>query len=107
MADLLGRRRIFVAGLVVFTLGSLLCGFAWSELSLIGARGVQGLGAAAIPPAALSILMSTFAEGRERNLALGARGAVGVLGAAPGVAMGGVLTDVLSRAWFLFVYVVG
>src|SRR3712207_3556725 len=105
MADLLGRRRIFVAGLVVFTLGSLLCGFAWSELSLIGARGVQGLGAAIISPAALSILMTTFAEGRERNTALGVWGAVGGFGAAAGVLMGGVLTDALSWEWIFFVNV--
>ena len=64
-ADLLGRRRIFMVGLVVFTIGSLLCGLAWSEASLIGARAIQGLGAATISPAALAILMTTFAEGRR------------------------------------------
>src|ERR687896_1368299 len=68
-ADLLGRRRIFLAGVVVFTLASLLAGLAWSEASLIGARAFQGLGAAIISPAALSILSTTFAEGRERNIA--------------------------------------
>src|SRR5215218_1209031 len=66
MADLLGRRRIFLAGLVLFTVASLLAGLAWSEGSLIAARGLQGLGAAVISPAALSILMTTFAEGRDR-----------------------------------------
>src|SRR5436190_17963114 len=70
-ADLLGRRRVFLAGLAVFTVGSLLAGLAWSEASLIGARGIQGLGAAIISPAALSILMTTFSEGRERNITLG------------------------------------
>src|SRR5215213_593852 len=70
-ADLLGRRRIFIFGLILFTIGSLLCGLAWSEASLIGARAIQGLGAATISPAALAILMTTFAEGRERNIALG------------------------------------
>src|SRR4051794_16702899 len=66
-ADMLGRRRIFLVGIVVFTVGSLLAGLAWSEASLIGARAVQGLGAAVITPAALSILSTTFAEGRDRN----------------------------------------
>src|SRR5690348_9816363 len=80
-ADMLGRRRVFMGGLAVFTVGSLLAGFAWSEASLIGARGLQGLGAAIISPAALSILMTTFREGRDRNIALGVWGAVGGFGA--------------------------
>ena len=96
LADLLGRKRVFMAGLVVFSLASLLCGFAWNEESLIAARAVQGLGAALITPSALSILTTTFAEGRERNIALGAWGAVGGFGAAAGVLMGGILTDLLS-----------
>src|SRR4029453_14452579 len=70
-ADLLGRRRVFLGGLAVFTLASLLAGLAWSDTSLIGARAFQGLGAAIITPAALSILSTTFTEGRERNIALG------------------------------------
>ena len=102
-ADLLGRRRIFMVGLVLFTIGSLLCGLAWSEASLIGARAIQGLGAATISPAALAILMTTFAEGRERNIALGVWGAVGGFGAAAGVLLGGVLTDALSWEWIFFV----
>src|SRR5918994_516413 len=102
-ADVLGRRRIFIAGLVLFAIGSLLCGFAWSETSLIGARAIQGLGAATISPAALAILMTTFAEGRERNIALGVWGAVGGFGAAAGVLLGGVLTDALSWEWIFFV----
>jgi EmrB/QacA subfamily drug resistance transporter len=102
-ADLLGRRRIFMGGTVLFTLGSLLCGLAWSEESLIGARGIQGLGAAAITPAALAILVTTFTEGRERNIALGAWGAVGGFGAAAGVLFGGILTDLLSWEWIFFV----
>src|SRR5215216_1709563 len=104
-ADLLGRRRIFLLGIVVFTLGSLLSGLAWSEASLIGARAVQGLGAAIISPAALSILTTTFAEGRERNLALGVWGAVGGVGAAAGVLLGGILTEALSWEWIFFVNV--
>jgi EmrB/QacA subfamily drug resistance transporter len=104
-ADLLGRRRIFVAGLVVFTLASLLAGLAWSEASLIGARALQGLGAAIISPAALSILSTTFREGRERNIALGVWGAVGGFGAAAGVLLGGILTDALSWEWIFFVNV--
>src|SRR6188474_1809006 len=67
VADLVGRRRVFLVGIVVFSIGSLLSGFAWSEASLIGARALQGLGAALITPAALSILTTTFPEGRERN----------------------------------------
>jgi EmrB/QacA subfamily drug resistance transporter len=104
-ADLLGRRRIFLAGVVVFTAASLLAGLAWSEPSLIGARALQGLGAAVISPAALSILSTTFAEGRERNIALGVWGAVGGFGAAAGVLLGGVLTDALSWEWIFFVNV--
>ena len=102
-ADLLGRRRIFFAGTILFTLGSLLCGLAWSDESLIGARAIQGLGAAAITPAALAILVTTFTEGRERNIALGAWGAVGGFGAAAGVLFGGILTDLLSWEWIFFV----
>jgi EmrB/QacA subfamily drug resistance transporter len=103
LSDILGRRRIFMAGLVIFSVGSLLCGLAWSDESLIGARAIQGLGAAAITPSALSILTTTFAEGRERNIALGAWGAVGGFGAAAGVLMGGILTDLLSWEWIFFV----
>ena len=102
-ADLLGRRRIFLIGIVVFTISSLLAGLAWSEASLIAARAFQGLGAAVITPAALSILSTTFTEGRERNVALGVWGAVGGFGAAAGVLMGGVLTSVLSWSWIFFV----
>ncbi len=104
-ADMLGRRRIFLVGIAVFTVASLLAGLAWSEPSLIGARAFQGLGAAIITPAALSILSTTFAEGRERNIALGAWGAVGGFGAVAGVLLGGVLTDALSWEWIFFVNV--
>jgi MFS family permease len=104
-ADLLGRRRVFLAGVVLFTAASLLAGLAWSDASLIGARAFQGLGAAIITPAALSILSTTFVEGRERNIALGAWGAVGGFGAAAGVLLGGILTDALSWEWIFFVNV--
>jgi EmrB/QacA subfamily drug resistance transporter len=104
-ADLLGRRRIFLVAVVLFTVASLLAGLAWSEGSLIGARALQGLGAAIITPAALSILSTTFVEGRERNIALGAWGAVGGFGAAAGVLLGGILTDALSWEWIFFVNV--
>src|SRR5213079_1664938 len=97
-ADLLGRRRLFLVGIVLFTLSSLLAGLAWSEGSLIAARSFQGLGAAVISPAALSILSTTFTEGRERNIALGVCAAVGVL-------LGGVLTQTLSWSWIFFVNV--
>lgn len=104
-ADMLGRRRMFLIGTVVFTIASLLAGLAWSEQSLISARVFQGLGAAIITPAALSILSTTFAEGRERNVALGAWGAVGGFGAVAGVLLGGILTDALSWEWIFFVNV--
>jgi EmrB/QacA subfamily drug resistance transporter len=102
-ADLLGRRRLFVAGLVVFTVSSLVSGLAWSDDVLILARGFQGLGAAIITPAALSILTTTFSEGRERNAALGVWGAVGAFGAVAGVLLGGVLTDALSWEWIFYI----
>src|SRR5438874_2173030 len=105
LADILGRKRVFMTSLVIFSVGSLLCGLAWSETSLIAARALQGLGAAAITPSALSILTTTFKEGRERNIALGAWGAVGGFGAAAGVLMGGILTDLLSWQWIFYVNV--
>src|SRR5207247_7717621 len=104
-ADLLGRRRIFLVGITLFTVASLLAGFAWSEASLISARALQGLGAAVITPAALSILSTTFTEGRERNIALGVWGAVGGFGAAAGVLLGGILTDALGWEWIFRVNV--
>ena len=105
LADLLGRRRLFVAGLVVFSLSSLLCGLAWSEGSLIAFRAVQGLGGAMLAPAALSLLMTTFADGRERNKALGIYGAASGSGAAAGVLLGGLLTSTLSWPWIFFINV--
>jgi EmrB/QacA subfamily drug resistance transporter len=105
LADLLGRRRMFVAGLALFAASSLLCGLAWSEGSLIAFRAVQGLGGALLAPAALSLLMTTFAEGRERNLALGIYGAASGSGAAAGVLLGGVLTSYLSWSWIFFINV--
>jgi EmrB/QacA subfamily drug resistance transporter len=103
--DLLGRRRVFMVGLALFTLASLACGLASSEAFLITARAVQGLGAAIIAPAALSIVTTTFAEGPERNKALGIWGAVGGSGAAVGVLAGGVLTKYLGWEWIFFVNV--
>ena len=105
LADLLGRRRLFVAGLALFATASFLCGIAWSEASLIGFRALQGLGGAMLAPAALSLLMTTFAEGRERNLALGIYGAASGSGAAAGVLLGGVLTSYLSWSWIFFINV--
>jgi EmrB/QacA subfamily drug resistance transporter len=105
LADLLGRRRLFVAGLALFAVSSLLCGLAWSETSLIAFRAVQGLGGALLAPAALSLLMTTFAEGRERNLALGIYGAASGSGAAVGVLLGGVLTSYLNWSWIFFINV--
>jgi EmrB/QacA subfamily drug resistance transporter len=104
-ADLLGRRRVFLTGVAVFTIASFLCGFAWSEGVLIGARALQGFGAAIISPAALSIIITTFDEGPERNKALGIWGAIGGSGAAVGVLAGGVLTKYLGWEWIFFVNV--
>jgi EmrB/QacA subfamily drug resistance transporter len=105
LADLLGRRRLFVIGLALFTASSLLDGLAWSEGSLIAFRSLQGLGAALLSPAALSILMTTFREGRERNLALGIWGAVSGSGGAAGVLLGGALTTGLGWSWIFFINV--
>jgi EmrB/QacA subfamily drug resistance transporter len=105
LADLLGRRRMFVAGLALFALSSLLCGFAWSSSSLVAFRAVQGLGGALLAPAALSLLMTTFAEGRERNLALGIYGAASGSGAAAGVLLGGLLTSYFGWSWIFFLNV--
>jgi EmrB/QacA subfamily drug resistance transporter len=105
LADLLGRRRLFVAGLALFTVSSLLDGLAWSESSLIAFRSLQGLGAAMLSPAALSILTTTFTEGRERNLALGVWGAASGSGGAAGVLLGGALTSGLSWSWIFFINV--
>jgi EmrB/QacA subfamily drug resistance transporter len=105
LADLLGRRRMFMAGLLLFTVSSLLDGLAWSEASLITFRALQGLGAALLSPAALSILMTTFPEGRERNRALGIWGAVAGSGAAAGVLLGGILTSSFSWPWIFYVNV--
>jgi EmrB/QacA subfamily drug resistance transporter len=105
LADLLGRRRMFMAGLVIFTVFSLLDGLAWSSTSLIVFRSLQGLGAALLSPAALSILTTTFREGRERNLALGIWGAASGSGGAAGVLLGGALTSALSWSWIFFINV--
>src|SRR5438309_4037511 len=105
MADLLGRRRLFIAGIVLFTVSSLLSGLAWSEGSLIAFRALQGLGGGLLSPAALSILTTTFAEGRERNLALGIWGAVSGSGGAAGVLLGGVLTSSIGWSWIFFINV--
>jgi EmrB/QacA subfamily drug resistance transporter len=104
-ADLIGRRRVFVSGLTLFALASLAGGFADSKVLLIAARGVQGLGGAIIAPASLSILTTTFQEGPARNRAVGIWGAMGGAGGAAGVLLGGVLTDLLSWRWILFINV--
>ncbi|EIV95524.1 MFS transporter [Frankia sp. QA3] len=104
-ADLFGRRRVFVFGLGLFTLASLGGGFAQSETQLIVARAVQGLGGAVLAPATLSLLMTSFAEGRERTRALGAWGATAASGGAFGTVVGGVLTDIADWRWVLFVNV--
>src|SRR3954470_17991733 len=105
LADLLGRRRLFMIGLALFTVFSLLDGLAWSETSLIVFRAAQGLGAALLSPAALSILTTTFREGRERNLALGIWGAASGSGGAAGVLLGGALTSAFSWSWIFYINV--
>ncbi len=104
-ADLLGRRRMFMIGVGFFSLASLACGLANSEETLIAARAVQGLGAAIVSPAVLSIITTTFTEGAERNKALGVWGGVGGSGAAAGVLFGGILTKYLGWEWIFFVNV--
>ena len=104
-ADLLGRRRVFVAGLILFALASLAGGISDSQDVLIAARAIQGLGGAIIAPASLSILTTTFPEGAERNRAVGIWGAMGGAGGAAGVLLGGVITDLLSWRWILFINV--
>src|ERR1700757_4011306 len=105
MADLLGRRRIFMVGLAIFTIFSLLDGLAWSSSSLIAFRGLQGLGAALLAPAALSILTTTFKEGRDRNVAPAVWGGASGSGGAAGVLLGGALTSALSWSWIFFINV--
>src|SRR5271170_2760577 len=105
MADLLGRRRMFMTGLVLFSVASFAGGIAQSEGWLLAARATQGLGAAIVSPAALSILITTFSEGAERNRALGVWGAMVGAGGAAGVLLGGILTSGLSWRWVLFVNV--
>jgi EmrB/QacA subfamily drug resistance transporter len=103
--DLLGRRRLFMIGLALFSAMSLVCGLATSDAMLVAARALQGLGAAIISPATLSIITTTFEEGPERNKALGIWGAMGGGGAAAGVLFGGILTKYLGWEWIFFVNV--
>jgi len=102
-ADLLGRRRLFMAGLVLFTLASLVCGLAWSPGALIGARAVQGVGAAIMTPTAMSIIAATFPEGAERNRALAIWGMLGAFGATAGYLIGGPLVDGPGWEWIFFI----
>src|SRR5262245_46599364 len=102
-ADLLGRRRVFMVGIVLFTAASLLCGLAWSDRALIGARALQGIGAAVMTPTALSIITTTFEEGPERNKALGIWGALGGIGATTAWLIGGPIVDWLGWQWIFFI----
>src|SRR3954465_1012561 len=104
-ADLLGKRRVFIAGLLLFAGASLVGGLSTSQGMLIGARALQGLGGAVVAPATLSILTNTFAEGSDRNRALAWWGAMGAAGGAAGALLGGILTDLLGWEWILFVNV--
>ena len=102
-ADLLGRRRVFMAGAVFFRTASLLCGLAWSPTALLAARVVQGAGAAIMTPTALSIISTTFTEGAERNKALGIWGALGGIGATTAWLIGGPLVDGPGWRWIFFI----
>ena len=104
-ADLLGRRRVFMAGVLVFTAASLMCGLAWSPAALLAARVVQGAGAAIMTPTALSIISTTFSEGSERNKALGIWGALGGIGATTAWLIGGPLVDGPGWRWIFFINV--
>ena len=104
-ADLIGRKRLFIAGVVLFSLASLLNGFAQSSGMLIVGRGLQGLGGALVSPAALSIVTTTFSDGEQRTRALGVWSAIAASGAAVGLLVGGVLTDLASWRWVFFVNV--
>jgi EmrB/QacA subfamily drug resistance transporter len=105
LADRLGRRRLFMAGIGLFAAASLVCGVSQSEGELLVARGFQGLGGAMVSPAALSIILTTFAEGPERNRALAVWGAIAGAGGAVGLLLGGVLVQALSWRWVFFVNV--
>jgi EmrB/QacA subfamily drug resistance transporter len=105
LADLLGRRRMFIAGTALFALSSLACGVAWSGEALVAARVVQGVSAAIMTPSALSILMTTFEEGSGRNKALGVWGAIGGVGGTAGWLIGGPITDELGWEWLFFINV--
>ena len=105
MGDLIGRKRIFIAGVAVFSTASLLCGLSHSTGMLIAARALQGLGAALVSPAALSIITTTFEEGPDRTKALGVWSAIAAGGAAFGLLLGGVLTELLAWEWIFFVNV--
>ncbi|MFL5895774.1 MAG: MFS transporter, partial [Thermoleophilaceae bacterium] len=104
-ADLFGRRRLFMLGVVLFSVASLINGLATSSGMLIAGRGLQGLGGALVSPAALSIITTTFSEGPDRTRALGVWSAIAAGGAAVGLLLGGILTDTLSWQWNFFVNV--
>jgi EmrB/QacA subfamily drug resistance transporter len=105
ISDLLGRRRIFITGLLLFAGSSLLCGFAWSGDALVLARGLQGAAAAVLAPSALSIVMTTFPNGADRNKALGIWGATSGVGGTAGSLIGGPITDGLGWQWIFFINV--
>ncbi|KAB2350395.1 MFS transporter [Actinomadura rudentiformis] len=105
MADLFGRRRVFMAGLALFVASSIMCGAAWSAEVLVAARSLQGLSAAIMAPTALSIVVATFSDSAERNKALGVWGGLGGVGATAGLLLGGLITDALGWEWIFYLNV--
>src|SRR6202042_3451205 len=103
--DILGRRRVFIAGIILFSVASLAGGFATTEAWLLAARAIQGVGGAIVAPTALSLVTTTFPEGPPRNRAMGVYAAMSIAGAAVGLMAGGLLTTYLSWRWVLFVNV--
>ena len=105
VADLVGRRRVFLAGVALFVLSSLLCGIAWTGVVLLAARAIQGVSAAIMAPTALAMVVSVFRDPTERNRALGVWGALGGIGATAGLLIGGVITSSLGWQWIFYINV--
>src|SRR5206468_12741144 len=104
-ADLIGRRRVFITGIILFAIASLLAGFSQNPAQIIFFRALQGLGAALLSPSALSLVLNIFKEGKERNRALGVWSGVAAGGGAVGLLLGGILTQYVNWRWIFFINV--